>query len=85
MAGYEHSKPGPGKGHAYGAAALASIFRDADFPLSKQDILSRYGNHEIEYKKGSVVKIKDVLGNIQNETFNSPADLEHAFHEELNR
>jgi len=85
MTEYEHSKSGPGKGHAYGAAALASVFRDVDFPLSKHEIISKYGNKEIEYTKGNIVKIKDVLGNISNETFNSPADLEHAFHEELNK
>jgi hypothetical protein len=74
---------GPEPGHAYGAAAVASVFRDADFPMSKHDIMKEYGDREIEYTKGNLVKIKDVLNDIPNETFNSPADIEHAFHEKL--
>ena len=76
---------GPEPGHAYGAAAVAQIFKDADFPLSKRDILDKYGNREIEYTKGSHVKVKDILSGIANDTFNSPAELEHAFHEEMTR
>ena len=74
---------GPEPGHAYGAAAVASIFKNASFPMSKQDIMQRYGDKEIEYTKGNPVRVKEVLGNIPSETFNSPADLEHAFHEKL--
>lgn len=76
---------GPQPGNAYGAAAIAQVFKNADFPLSKQDIMQKYGNQEIEYTKGNPVKVKDVLESIPSETFNSPADLEHAFHEELNK
>jgi hypothetical protein len=76
---------GPEPGHAYGAAAVASVFKNANFPLSKQDIMSNYGNKEIEYKKGNPIRIKDVLGDLPNETYNSPADLEHAFHEKLKK
>ncbi|OGI22654.1 MAG: hypothetical protein A2255_01930 [Candidatus Melainabacteria bacterium RIFOXYA2_FULL_32_9] len=74
---------GPLPGHAYGAAAVASIFKNANFPMSKDDIMQKYGDREIEYTKGNPVKVKDVLSNIPSETFNSPADLEHAFHEKL--
>ena len=74
---------GPQPGKAYGAAAVAEVFKDANFPLSKQDIMAKYGSREIEYTKGNPVKISEILGNIPNETFHSPADLEHAFHEEL--
>ena len=76
---------GPKPGNAYGAAAVAQIFKDTDFPLSKQDIMAKFGNKEIEYTKGHPRKISDILGNIPNETFKSPADLEHVFHEELSR
>lgn len=74
---------GPKPGRAYGAAAVASIFKNTSFPLSKQDIMERFGDKEVEYKKGNPVRIKEILGNIPNENFNSPADLEHAFHEKL--
>lgn len=76
---------GPQPGHAFGAAAVANVFKNADFPLSKKDIMEKYGNKEIEYTKGNTIKVKDILNNISDETFNSPADLEHAFHEELNK
>lgn len=74
---------GPAPGHAYGAAAVASIFKNANFPLSRDEIMNRYGDKEIEYTKGNPVKVKEVLSNIPSETFNSPADLEHAFHVKL--
>jgi len=74
---------GPKPGRAYGAAAVASVFKNADFPLSKQDIMECFGDKEVEYTKGNPIKIKEILGKIPNETFNSPADLEHAFHEKL--
>lgn len=76
---------GPEPGHAYGAAAIASIFKDADFPMSKNDIMSQYGDREVEYKKGNPVKISELLNKIPNETFNSPAELEHAVHEEMSK
>lgn len=74
---------GPKPGKAYGAAAVASIFKNISFPLSKYDIIQQFGEKEVEYTKGNPVKIKEILGNIPNETFHSPADLEHAFHEQL--
>jgi len=76
---------GPQRGKAYGAAAVARIFKNADFPMSKHDIMQRYGDKEIEYTKGNLVKVKNILSELENTTFNSPADLEHAFHEELNK
>lgn len=74
---------GPEPGHAYGAAAVASAFKDASFPMSKDEMMTCFGDIEIEYTKGNPVKIKEVLGDLPNETYNSPADLEHAFHERL--
>jgi hypothetical protein len=74
---------GPKPGRAYGAAAVASVFKNANFPMTKNDIMNCYGDREVEYTKGNPLKIKDILGGITSETFNSPADLEHAFHEKL--
>lgn len=76
---------GPKPGRAYGAAAVAKIFKDVSFPLSKHDIMQRYGEKDIEYTKGSHVKLKQVLWDVQDDTFKSPADLEHALHEELTK
>jgi hypothetical protein len=76
-------KRGPKPGKAYGAAAIARVFKNISFPLSKNDIMEKYGTREIEFTKGSPVQVRQILWDIQDETFNSPADLEHALHEEL--
>ncbi|OGI21867.1 MAG: hypothetical protein A2287_07205 [Candidatus Melainabacteria bacterium RIFOXYA12_FULL_32_12] len=78
---YEHSKPGPEPGHAYGAAAITQAIRGADFPMSKQDLINMYGDKEVEYTKGNPQRLRDILEKLPGETYNSPADLEHAVHE----
>lgn len=69
---------GPKKGCAYGAASVTQVLQGTDFPMSKRDIINRYGNREIQWTKDNPQKLKDVLSCIPDETFNSPADLEHA-------
>lgn len=76
-------KRGPKTGKAYGAAAIARAFKDVSFPLSKHDVMEKYGDKEIEYTKGSPIKVRQVLWDIHDHTFKSPADLEHALHQEL--
>ncbi|EKE02484.1 MAG: hypothetical protein ACD_20C00379G0001 [uncultured bacterium] len=76
-------KRGPAPGHAYGAAAVTQAISGANFPMSKNDLINRYGDKQIEWTKGNPVNLRDVLSNLPNETYNSPADLEHAFHEKL--
>lgn len=75
-------KRGPEPGRAYGAAAVSKCLKNADFPMSKNDLISKYGTCEIEWTKGNPVQLKNVISNIPDGTFNSPADLEHALHEE---
>ena len=65
----------------YGAVAITQALKGADFPMSKKDILSKYGNKEIEYHKGRREKLSDILSNIPDETYNTTVDLEQAFHE----
>jgi hypothetical protein len=72
---------GPEPGHAYGAAAIARCLQGADFPMSKQELLSQYGNCEVEFTKGHSQKLSDVLEDVTDETFNSPVDLEKAIKE----
>ncbi|OGH99904.1 MAG: hypothetical protein A2104_08240 [Candidatus Melainabacteria bacterium GWF2_32_7] len=76
--GAPHKAMGSG---AYGAVAIAKAFKGADFPLSKQEIMERYGKKEVEYYRGQPKKISDLLANIPDETFNSTVDVEHAFRE----
>ncbi|OGH96936.1 MAG: hypothetical protein A2104_08265 [Candidatus Melainabacteria bacterium GWF2_32_7] len=74
---------GPAPGNAYGAAAVTQAIRGADFPMSKQDLINRYGDKDIEWTKGNPRKLRDLLIDLPSETFNSPADLEHALHENM--
>ncbi len=70
-------------GGFYGAAAIARVFKGADFPLSKQDILQKYGDREIEYHLGKKERLSDIIQDIPDQTFNRTTDLEHAVHEKL--
>lgn len=73
---------GPQKGQAFGAAAIGHAIAGADFSMSKKDLLQKYGDKEVELTKGSPMKLKDILEKTDVDTFNSAADVEHAFHEE---
>lgn len=74
---------GPEKGQAFGAASITKCLKDVDFPCSKDQLISSYGDCEIEFKKGEPMMLRDILENIPDETYNSPADLEHAVHESM--
>jgi hypothetical protein len=69
---------GPEPGHAYGAAAISMAIKGTDFPVSKQDLISRYGDKQVEITKGNPQKLRDILNEVPDETFNSPVDLEKA-------
>jgi len=69
---------GPQPGHAYGAAAISMAIKGTQFPVSKQDLISKYGNKEVEITKGNPQMLRDILSEVPEETFNSPVDLEKA-------
>ena len=69
---------GPEPGHAYGAAAIAMAIKGVDFPCSKQDLIQKYGDKEVEVKKGQPEKLRDILDEVPDETFNTARDLEKA-------
>jgi len=69
---------GPEPGHAYGAAAVAQAIKGTSFPVSKQDLINRYGDKEVEITKGNTQNLRDILDEVPDETFNSPVDLEKA-------
>lgn len=69
---------GPEPGHAYGAAAITNAISGANFPMSKNDLISKYGDKNVEITKGNPQKLRDILDNVPEETFNSPVDLEKA-------
>lgn len=72
-----------GPEHAYGAAAVAKMLHGEHFPITKQDLLSKHGNHDIEWRKGETLKMRDLLENVSQEEFNSPIDVEKAISENL--
>jgi hypothetical protein len=69
---------GPEPGHAYGAAAVSMAIKGVDFPISKRDLINRYGDKKVEITKGNPQNLRDILEDIPNETFHSPVDLEKA-------
>ncbi|OGH95687.1 MAG: hypothetical protein A2287_03820 [Candidatus Melainabacteria bacterium RIFOXYA12_FULL_32_12] len=73
------------KSGVYGAAAIAQAFKGASFPMSKEDILEKYGDRKVQYHVGKKEHLRDVIENIPDETFNSTVDLEHALHETLKK
>lgn len=68
---------------AYGAASITKAIKGAHFPCSKQDLISTYGNQEVEYTKGNPQKLRDILNELPSDRYNSPADLEHDVHETM--
>jgi hypothetical protein len=67
----------------YGAVAIAKVFKGADFPMTKDDIIQKYGDKEIEYHVGKKEKLTDILHDIPEQSYNRTTDLEHALHETL--
>ena len=78
-------KRGPGKGQAFGAAAITHAIKGMDFPKSKQELINEVGNEEVEFEKGQPMKMRDILEMLPSDEYNSPADLEHDVHEALGR
>ena len=47
--------------------------------------MQKYGKKEIEYHVGQREKLKDILRDVPDQTYNRTSELEHAFHEVLKR
>jgi len=75
MEGQGHGKPGPQEGHAYGIASVSNALGGCDFPMTKQDLIAKYGNRQIEWTKGNPEPLKDVLINATEDQFDSMADV----------
>lgn len=71
----EYEKPGPAKGEAYGIAAVTQALQGLDFPCSKQDLLSKAGDREIEYRKGEPVRLGEILKGTEVDTFHSMSEV----------
>jgi hypothetical protein len=72
---HAYDKPGPAKGEAFGIAAITQALSGVDFPASKDDLLRRAGNKEIEYRKGQPVSLRDILEDLDMDEFPSMANV----------
>lgn len=66
-----YDKPGPPKGEAYGIAAVTQALHGLDFPASKQALLERAGDQRIEYRKGEQVSLRQLIDDIDKDSFES--------------
>jgi hypothetical protein len=73
--GDAYDKPGPPKGTAFGIAAITQALEGVDFPASKQDLLKRAGNQDIEYRKGQPVRLREIIDDLDDEEFPSMANV----------
>lgn len=63
------------KGNAYGAASITKVLNGVCFPATKDQIIQTYGKNEIQYTKGRLTKIKDIIANSTKETFFTMSEL----------
>ena len=70
-----HGKPGPKQGQAYGIASVSNALSGVDFPMSKNDLISSYGDKQIEWTKGHHESLKSVLTCSDSGAFDSMADV----------
>jgi len=70
-----HKKPGPGQGQAYGIASVSNALGGVDFPMTKQDLINKYGDRQIEWTKGNPAPLREVLQHAEDQEFDSMADV----------
>jgi len=63
------------KGTAYGAASLTRVLNGIDFPVTKQEIIDKYGDKEVQYSKGNLRLLKELVNKCSKETFFSMSEL----------
>jgi hypothetical protein len=78
-----YDKPGPPKGEAYGIAAITQALHGLDFPTTKDDLLERAGDQEIEYRKGQPVSLRQIIEDLDDEEFPSIAQVVQAVSDAL--
>ena len=69
---FSEKKP---KGVAYGAASLTRVLNGIGFPITKDEIISKYGDKEVQYSKGNLRTLKEIIIKCTKETFYSMAEL----------
>lgn len=78
-----YNKPGPAKGEAYGIAAVTQALDGLHFPATREQVLERAGNQEIEYRKGQLVSLRQIIEDAPADEFPSMAQVVQAVSEAL--
>ncbi|MDC3956142.1 DUF2795 domain-containing protein [Polyangium jinanense] len=76
--GQAYDKPGPPEGTAFGIGAITQALAGMEFPVTKQDLLERAGDQEIEYRKGQPVSLRQIIEDLEDEEFPSMANVVQA-------
>ena len=59
----------------YGIASISFALKGAEFPMTKQELIDKYGNKHIQWKKGQSNTLKNILDSTQSKKYNSMTDL----------
>lgn len=70
----EH-KPGPEKGEAYGMASVSQALQGVNFPISRQELMDKVGDRQVEVEKGKMMSMRDIISACPHEMYNSPIDV----------
>lgn len=73
-------KRGPAPCHVYGAAAISHALYGVDFPKTKQELIEKHGDREIEFTKKEAFKLSEILERLPDKLFNSPSEIEQALY-----
>ena len=76
--GAAYDKPGPPEGEAHGIAAITQALSGLEFPVTKDDLLKKVGNRDIEYRKGEPVSLREILDAVEPDSFPSMANVVEA-------
>ena len=71
-------KPGVPKGENHGMSAVLVACHGAKFPMTKEDIIDQFGDQEVEWYKGQVETMEDIMDDVEQDDFLNMADLVHA-------
>jgi hypothetical protein len=71
----EFEQRGPEKGQAYGVASITNVLQGLEFPISKQDLMNRFGDRTIQWTKDNPQSVRDILSKVSQDRFNSMADV----------
>jgi hypothetical protein len=66
--GSEQEHRGPQAGEAFGVAGLTQKLHGISFPISKQELIDRFGNERFQWSKnGETMNLRDCLHGLPNE------------------